>query len=167
MNHGIFEVWLHFLPTDRIKSRSSSFSIFKRWISYACSAIISLGWASLRGLPFGWGWIPASIFRCCRLYRNTQFRIHSRSTPSICAISRLVFPCAFISRICFPCSLIFTYFLDITKPPHVVLLSYMGRLFVYCLLFTDQFILPRSGGCIILLIQKIQRQFLHPVENPL
>ena len=30
MNHGIFESWLHFLPTDRMKSRSNSFSIFNR-----------------------------------------------------------------------------------------------------------------------------------------
>ena len=33
----------------------------------------------------------------------------------------------------------FTYFPDIAKPPHVVLLSYTGRLFVYFLLFMDRF----------------------------
>ena len=31
------------------------------------------------------------------------------------------------------------YFLGIAKPPRVVLLSYTGRFFVYCLLFTDLF----------------------------
>uniref|UniRef100_UPI0040284CD4 hypothetical protein n=1 Tax=Gemmiger formicilis TaxID=745368 RepID=UPI0040284CD4 len=45
----------------------------------------------------------------------------------------------FSSKISFPCSSIFTYFLDIAKPPRVVLLSYTGRLFVYYLLFTDLF----------------------------
>ena len=54
-------------------------------------------------------------------------------------LSRLVFPWAFISKICLPYSSIFIYFLDIAKPPRVVLLSYTGRLFVYCLLFTDRF----------------------------
>ena len=43
MNDCILETWLHFLSMDRIKSRSSSFSIFNRLISYACSATISLG----------------------------------------------------------------------------------------------------------------------------
>ena len=43
MNDCILETWLYFLSMDRIKSRSSSFSIFNRLISYACSATISLG----------------------------------------------------------------------------------------------------------------------------
>ena len=139
MNDCIFETWLHFLSMDRIKSRSSSFSIFNRLISYACSATMSLGWASFRGLPFGRGLIPAVSFRCCRLNRVTQFLMHSLSTPNFCAISRFVLPSRFSSKISFPCSSIFTYFLDIAKPPRVVLLSYTGRLFVYCLLFTDLF----------------------------
>ena len=43
MDDCIFETRLHFLSMDRIKSRSSSFSIFSRLISYACSAAMSLG----------------------------------------------------------------------------------------------------------------------------
>ena len=43
MNDCVFEIWSHFLSMDRIKSRSNSFSIFNRLISYACSATISLG----------------------------------------------------------------------------------------------------------------------------
>lgn len=67
--------------------------------------------------------------------------------PSACtmdaAIMKLhdgnVFPSARIASICGSNSLILVYFLDITKPPRVVLLSYTGRSFVYCLLFTDRF----------------------------
>ena len=43
MNDCILETWLHFLSMNCVKSRSSSFSIFSRLISYACSATISLG----------------------------------------------------------------------------------------------------------------------------
>ena len=55
----------------------------------------------------------------------------------------IVFPSAHIASICGSNSLILVYFLDITKPPRVVLLSYTGRSFVYCLLFTDRFIFYR------------------------
>ena len=55
----------------------------------------------------------------------------------------IVFPSARIASICGSNSLILVYFLDITKPPRVVLLSYTGRSFVYCLLFTDRFIFYR------------------------
>ena len=41
----------------------------------------------------------------------------------------IVFPSARIASICGSNSLILVYFLDITKPPRVVLLSYTGRLF--------------------------------------
>ena len=51
----------------------------------------------------------------------------------------IVFPSARIASICGSNSLILVYFLDITKPPRVVLLSYTGRLFVYFLLFMDWF----------------------------
>lgn len=55
----------------------------------------------------------------------------------------IVFPSARIASICGSNSLILVYFLDITKPLRVVLLSYTGRSFVYCLLFTDRFIFYR------------------------
>ena len=55
----------------------------------------------------------------------------------------IVVPSARIASICGSNSLILVYFLDITKPPRVVLLSYTGRSFVYCLLFTDRFIFYR------------------------
>ena len=42
----------------------------------------------------------------------------------------IVFPSARIASICGSNSLILVYFLDIAKPPRVVLLSYTGRLFV-------------------------------------
>ena len=67
-------------------------------------------------------------------------------------LSRLVFPWAFISKICLPYSSIFIYFLDIAKPPRVVLLSYTGRLFIYCLLFTDRFRLSFRRAYYICLI---------------
>ena len=154
MDDCIFETRLHFLSMDRIKSRSSSFSIFSRLISYACSATMSLGRASFRGLPFGCSLIPAASFRCCLLNRNTQFLMHFLSTPNFWAISRFVLPSRFNSKISFPYTSIFTYFLGIAKPPRVVLLSYTGRPFVYCLLFTDLFIcseaLPFSSYSILI-----------------
>lgn len=58
----------------------------------------------------------------------------------------IVFPSARIASICGSNSLILVYFLDITKPPRVVLLSYTGRSFVYCLLFTDRFNKASSIG---------------------
>ena len=77
-----------------------------------------------------------------------------RGLPDRCGrwLSRLVFPWAFISKICLPYSSIFIYFLDIAKPPRVVLLSYTGRLFVYCLLFTDRFRLSFRWAYYICLI---------------
>ena len=146
MDDCIFETRLHFLSMDRIKSRSSSFSIFSRLISYACSAAMSLGWASFRGLPFGCSLIPAASFRCCLLNRNTQFLMHFLSTHNFWAISRFVLPSRFNSKISFPYTSIFTYFLGIAKPPRVVLLSYTRRPFVYCLLFTDLFNHPKRKG---------------------
>ena len=65
--------------------------------------------------------------------------MHFLSTPNFWAISRFVLPSRFNSKISFPYTSIFTYFLGIAKPPRVVLLSYTGRPFVYCLLFTDLF----------------------------
>ena len=67
--------------------------------------------------------------------------MHFLSTPNFWAISRFVLPSHFNSEISFPYTSIFTYFLGIAKPPRVVLLSYTGRPFVYCLLFTDLFTL--------------------------
>lgn len=46
------ETAVHFLSMDRIKSRSSSFSIFSRLISYACSATMS--WMSIFPWPAFW-----------------------------------------------------------------------------------------------------------------
>ena len=63
-----------------------------------------------------------------------------------------VFPSARIASICGSNSLILVYFLDITKPPRVVLLSYTGRLFIYCLLFTDRFRLSFRRAYYICLI---------------
>ena len=77
----------HFLPADRRKSRSNSFSILNRLISYACSAIISPGAESFRGRPFGRGVIPASIFACLWLYRLIQFLICDLLNPNRSAIS--------------------------------------------------------------------------------
>lgn len=64
----------------------------------------------------------------------------------------IVFPSARIASICGSNSLILVYFLDITKPPRVVLLSYTGRLFIYCLLFTDRFRLSFRRAYYICLI---------------
>ena len=43
----VFDACFHPFPVSERKSRMSSFSIFSRCISYACSATISLGAASL------------------------------------------------------------------------------------------------------------------------
>ena len=90
LDNSIFKSWLHLLPMDRIKSRRSSFSILSRWMIYACSATISLGSESLRGLPFFRGGIPALSLRCRSLYRDIQLWICAYSRPSLWAFSRLV-----------------------------------------------------------------------------
>ena len=140
VNDCIFETWLHFLPADCRKSRNSSFSIFNRLISAACASTIFSEIGFFRGRPFLFGRIPAFNRRSFLLCRLTQFSICFFSSPRLSAISLRVFPAACIACISFSSSAIFVYFLDITKPPCVVLLSYTGRLFVYCLLFTDRFI---------------------------
>ena len=149
VDNSIFKSWLHLLPMDRIKSRSSSFSILSRWMIYVCSATISLGSESLRGLPFFRGTIPALSLRCRSLYRDTQLWTCEYSMPSLRAISRLVIPSLFHCRISFSYWFIFVYFLGIAKPPRVVLLSYTGRFFVYCLLFTDLFNSDELAGVLI------------------
>ena len=159
IDHCVFETWFHFLPTDCRKSCSSSFSILKRLISYACSLMISsglVGSAFLRGRPFFFGRIPASFRACSRLYRLIQLLICDFSNPRLSAISLRVFPAARSSRICGSNSLIFVYFLDIAKPPCVVLLSYTGRPFVYCLLFTDRFSSVPQVGALFLAFLAIQ-----------
>ena len=75
--------------------RSSSFSILSRWMVYACSATRSLGSASLPGLPFFRGGIPALSLRCRSLYRDIQLWICEYSRPGLWAISRLVIPSLF------------------------------------------------------------------------
>ena len=124
MNDCIFEVWLHLLPTDCRKSRSSSFSIFKRLISYACSLMISsalAGSAFFRGRPFFFGRIPASLRSCSLLCRLIQLLICTFSSPRASAISFLVFPAARIAIISDSNTLILVYFLDLAKPPRVVI----------------------------------------------
>ena len=54
-----------------------------------------------------------------------------------------------------------TYFLDIAKPPRVVLLSYTGRFFVYCLLFTDLF--KKESG--IFFDEKEHNLFFRPSQK--
>ena len=108
----------HFLPVDRRKSRSNSFSILNRLISYACSAIISPGAESFRGRPFGRGVIPASIFACLWLYRLIQFLICDLLNPNRSAISCRVAPPCRILRISCSNACICVYFLrDIRTPP--------------------------------------------------
>ena len=144
INYCVFKTWFHFLPADCRKSCNSSTLIFNRLISYACSLMISSGLvasAFFRGLPFFFGRIPASLRACSLLYRLIQLLICDFSNPRLSAISLRVFPAARILRISGSNSLIFVYFLDIARPPRVVLLSYTGRPFVYCLLFTDRFML--------------------------
>ena len=58
VDYFVFDAYFHFFPVSERKSRMSSFSIFSRCISFACSATISLGAASLRGRPLGRGIIP-------------------------------------------------------------------------------------------------------------
>ena len=139
VNDCTFETRLHFLPTDCRKSRNNSFSIFNRLISAACTSTIFSEVGFFRGRPCLLGRIPAVNRRSFLLCRLTQFLICFFSSPRLSAISLRVFPAVCIACISFSSSAIFVYFLDITKPPCVVLLSYTGRLFVYCLLFTDQF----------------------------
>ena len=108
----------HFRPVDRRKSRSNSFSILNRLISYACSAIISPGAESFRSRPFGRGVIPASIFACLWLYRLIQFLICDLLNPNRSAISCRVAPPCRILRISCSNSCICVYFLrDIRTPP--------------------------------------------------
>ena len=79
----------HFLPVDRRKSRSNSFSIRKRLISYACSATISLGAASFLGLPLGCGMMPAASFLCLRRSRfSSPFTTYLSLKPKCSATSR-------------------------------------------------------------------------------
>ena len=117
VNHCILCLCSHFLPVDRRKSRSNSFSILNRLISYACSAIISPGAESFRGRPFGRGVIPASIFACLWLYRLIQFLTCDLLNPNRSAISCRVAPPCRILRISCSNACICVYFLrDIPTP---------------------------------------------------
>ena len=61
VDHLVFDAGLHSFPVSERKSRSNSFSIFSRCISYACSATMPRGVESFLGRPFGRGVIPAAI----------------------------------------------------------------------------------------------------------
>ena len=118
VDYCVFYFCSHFLSVDRRKSRSNSFSILNRLISYACSAIISPGAESFRGRPFGRGVIPASIFACLWLYRLIQFLICDLLNPNRSAISCRVAPPCRILRISCSNACICVYFLrDIRTPP--------------------------------------------------
>ena len=86
VNHSIFRLSSHFLPVDRRKSRSSSFSIFKRSISYLYSAILGSRTSPFLGRPLGFGGIPAASFLCFRLYRERNPRISLCVNPSFSPI---------------------------------------------------------------------------------
>lgn len=90
----------HFLPVDCRKSPNNLFSIFRRSISYACSATTSLGSASLRGRPFGRGIIPAARFASFLRSRLSNLRTTSLlENLKYSAISRCVFPASTIAQI--------------------------------------------------------------------
>ena len=82
--YHVFYLCPHFLSVNRRKSRSNSFSIFNRLISYACSATISTGSALFRGLPFGRSLSPAFIFRSFRRSRfNRSFTTFLSLNPQM------------------------------------------------------------------------------------
>ena len=89
----------------------------------------------------------------------------SQIHPSLRAISRLVIPSLFHCRISFSYWFIFVYFLGIAKPPRVVLLSYTGRFFVYCLLFTDLFIASAFGVFFVYTRMEAFQRNAQPASN--
>ena len=81
------------------KSHSRSFSICKRWITHACSAIISLGTVFFLGRPLRRRGIPGANFACLRLYRLIQFLICTLLSPNRPSISCRAAPASHITRI--------------------------------------------------------------------
>ena len=154
MDYLIFDQWPHFLPANCRKSRSSLFSIFRRLISYACSASTFRGAASFLGRPCGLGIMPTLIFLSLRRYRFRSSLTCSVVRPKCSAISRFVLPDALISRISGSNSFTCVYFLfDIAIPPNVVLLSYIRGYFVYCLFLLDLSSYYPTQGAFLSIVQ--------------
>ena len=98
----------HFLPVNRRKSRSNSFSIFKRRILYWHSSIVV--YPLFLGRPLRFDGSPAAKRACSRLYRLIQFLICTFSNPNVSAISRRVRPAFRIFMISVSTALIFVRF---------------------------------------------------------
>lgn len=120
--------WPHFLPVNRRKSRSNSFSVFKRRISYWHSSIVV--YPLFLGRPLRFGGSPTAKRACSRLCRLIQFLICTFSNPNVSAISCRVRPSSRIFIISASTALIFVHFrFPIQLPPDVVLLfSYIRGL---------------------------------------
>src|SRR5699024_8965547 len=86
IDYRIFCSSSHSLSVDRRKSRSSSFSIFRRSISYLYSAMLGSRTSPFLGRPLGFGGTPAASFRCFRLYRERNPRISLYVNPSFSPI---------------------------------------------------------------------------------
>ena len=86
IDYRIFYSSSHSLSVDRRKSRSSSFSIFRRSISYLYSAMLGSRTSPFLGRPLGFGGTPAASFRCFRLYRERNPRISLYVNPSFSPI---------------------------------------------------------------------------------
>ena len=95
----IFHRCFHLLLASRRNSRSSSFSIFRRRISFSFSC--SIGTYPFGGLPRRRGMIPASISRIRGLYRLLRICPESQNTPRFHGLfSLLLSSPAFFSTAC-------------------------------------------------------------------
>ena len=153
--------WSHFLPVNCRKSRSNSFSIFKRWISYWHSSIVL--YLLFLGRPLRFGSSPAAKRACSRLCRLIQFLICTFSYPNVSAISCRVRPAFRIFMISVSTALIFVHFrFSILLPPDVVLLfSYIRGAFVYCPVLLELFMFD-SFSFSLSLIGGAYQDFLCP-----
>ena len=93
IDYRIFCSSSHSLSVDRRKSRSSSFSIFRRSISYLYSAMLGSRTSPFLGRPLGFGGTPAASFRCFRLYRERNPRISLYVNPSFLPQEAFFFHC--------------------------------------------------------------------------
>ena len=118
VDYLVFDVGLHPFPVSERKSRSNSFSILSRCISYACSATMSRADSSFLGRPFGRGIIPAAIllsFLFSRIKSWWTGRLPFRSRRS--SISLWLIPWANNSFITESSSCVCWYILAIIIPP--------------------------------------------------
>ena len=132
----ILELWPHFLPMCKIKSRSSVFSIFKRWFSYLYSCSVLAGF-----LPLCFG-IPCISFFRSRFSKSWIGR--SPFKPNFSATSRWLIPLSSILLISGSSSCIFWYLLGIENPPWCsFIFLHQGGL---CLLSVFTGSVQRPGG---------------------